>query len=427
MLGGALRGFNLLLVLAGLIVGILITQWRWSRRSLEKLRVDRIFPRDIFAGEVAQVRYRIQNGNYWMPAWMIRIEDVIEARTKSNLGVIATGTPLIEAGGRTVITSDLCFSDRGEYTLPGAKVMTCFPFSLSTAILDCPKAEQVIVFPQLLSLQKHWDQNLRQKSLGNSAKHHQQGSGEGEFFGLREWRNGDNRKWIHWRTSARIGHLAVRQFEDQRKLNVFMIVDAFLDRSDDSDLLESTICLAASVAMGILRTENDHADMICIGQDVELTTGRAGGDSHSRKLLTSLSKLRGNDSPKWHTAFEQLRHQRVRPKQVIVVSTRSRKEFMEENPEANQLLTQWSRTSQLHWTNAKTDLDQWIEPNPLGPDRIEKSGDTTRSPLKNHSHGSDDTSGQQVALTIAQSEPVIHISSGDAIDRNSDAEAEPQS
>ena len=51
MLGGALRGFNLLLVLAGLLVGTLVMQWRWSRRSVESIGVRRRLSPEAFAGD----------------------------------------------------------------------------------------------------------------------------------------------------------------------------------------------------------------------------------------------------------------------------------------------------------------------------------------------------------------------------------------
>ena len=103
MLGGALRGFNLLLVLAGLLVGALIVQWRWSRRSVESVSVQRRLPPEAFADKPFRVRYRFQNHNWFMPAWMMRVEDVIQLVGADDhaIGVCAVG--VISPGQLTTI------------------------------------------------------------------------------------------------------------------------------------------------------------------------------------------------------------------------------------------------------------------------------------------------------------------------------------
>ena len=360
MLGGALRGFNLLLVLAGLLVGVLMIQWRWSRRSIEKIRISRLLSPNIFAGKAAKVRYQIHNRGYWMPAWMIRLEDTVESVQNHQLGVIASGTPLIEAGGQSSVSSEVLFSHRGKYKLLGLKAMTCFPFSLSTSILETSEAEDIIVFPRLFTMQKHWRKHLRKRSAGHSAQNRRQGSSEGEFYGLREWRNGDSQKWIHWRTSARLGELAVRQFEDQRRFDTCVIVDAFSDEQSDPDTPETAISLAASLTLEFLKSKSDHVDLLSIGKSAELILGQTGGQ-HARKLLSSLANLGASDHPEWTAAFDQVRSQRLIPKEIIVISTRTQKQFQSTQPLAHDLLTAWSRQNHLVWSDVRTDLKQWIQ------------------------------------------------------------------
>jgi hypothetical protein len=46
------------------------------------------------------------------------------------------------------------------------------------------------------------------------------------FHALREYQPGDDRRHIHWRSSARLGKLLVRQFLDTRRSHICIIVDA---------------------------------------------------------------------------------------------------------------------------------------------------------------------------------------------------------
>src|SRR5207245_10092424 len=51
---------------------------------------------------------------------------------------------------------------------------------------------------------------------------------QSDFHGLRAFRSGDSPHWIHWRTSARLGELMVREFEETPDDNLVIILDAWL-------------------------------------------------------------------------------------------------------------------------------------------------------------------------------------------------------
>ncbi len=77
------------------------------------------------------------------------------------------------------------------------------------------------------------------------------------FHALRDYVPGDDRRHIHWRSSARLGDLMVRQFEDTRRSHT--AVALALDPADyaDDDELELAVSVAASVALAALREERD--------------------------------------------------------------------------------------------------------------------------------------------------------------------------
>ncbi|MCY3024047.1 MAG: DUF58 domain-containing protein [Planctomycetota bacterium] len=51
---------------------------------------------------------------------------------------------------------------------------------------------------------------------------------EEDFRGLREYRQGDNPKWIHWRSSARLNRWLVKEFEEPQAKRVLLLVDTNL-------------------------------------------------------------------------------------------------------------------------------------------------------------------------------------------------------
>ncbi|MCU1513802.1 MAG: hypothetical protein JWO10_892, partial [Microbacteriaceae bacterium] len=73
------------------------------------------------------------------------------------------------------------------------------------------------------------------------------------FHALRPYVPGDDRRYVHWRTSARIGQLMVRQFEETRRSQVTMIhaSQGALYASDEE--FELAISVTASIAAQVIR------------------------------------------------------------------------------------------------------------------------------------------------------------------------------
>ncbi len=73
------------------------------------------------------------------------------------------------------------------------------------------------------------------------------------FHALRPYVPGDDRRYVHWRTSARIGQLMVRQFEETRRSQVTLIHSARGDLYASDDEFELAISVTASIAAQIIR------------------------------------------------------------------------------------------------------------------------------------------------------------------------------
>lgn len=73
------------------------------------------------------------------------------------------------------------------------------------------------------------------------------------FHALRPYVPGDDRRYVHWRTSARIGQLMVRQFQETRRSQIVLALTTRSDAYGSDDEFELAVSIAASIAAQVIR------------------------------------------------------------------------------------------------------------------------------------------------------------------------------
>lgn len=360
MFGGAWRTSNLLLILAALIFGALLMQWRWSRKSAECVSIRRRFPREAFAGKPFRVRYRFTNVSRLIAIWTLRVEDEIESVSGNAKSVAISGVGRLNPEQTLVSHCDCLFTKRGRYRFGPIALMTTFPFSLFSSRQYSNNTNELHVFPALLKLRNRWQTGLASRSGGESTTARQSGSVEGDFFGLREWQTGDSRKWIHWRTTARLGEPAVRQFEQQRRFDTCILVDAFCADPDSDEAVEMAISLSATFLTHLSSSPSNRMVLACAGTE---TSGVIGGGSIAgkRRMLELLSELDHAPQPDLQKAIEDTTQIVGRGQDLLVISPRSMEDACTENEALSSCFTPWMRTGSFRWINVSgRELDRWV-------------------------------------------------------------------
>jgi len=108
-----------------------------------------------------------------------------------------------------------------------------------------------------------------------------------DFHDLREYSHGDEIRSIDWNTTARTGEPYVKQFVEQRELNVYIVIDVsssskygsiHQSRHELASLICSIISLSAS-------KNNDKVGLILYTDKIEYFSEPRKGLSHSMSLL----------------------------------------------------------------------------------------------------------------------------------------------
>ncbi|MCU1498144.1 MAG: hypothetical protein JWM47_2097 [Acidimicrobiales bacterium] len=94
------------------------------------------------------------------------------------------------------------------------------------------------------------------------------------FHALREYQPGDDRRHIHWRSTARVGRHMVRQFVDTRRSHLAVVVDGSEAAYPDEDHFETAVSVAGSLGVRVLRDEQDLS-MVVAGERIPTAVGSA--------------------------------------------------------------------------------------------------------------------------------------------------------
>ena len=73
-------------------------------------------------------------------------------------------------------------------------------------------------------------------------------SSDVSFHALRDYVAGDDRRNIHWKTTARTGRLMVRQFEETRRAHLLIVLDLDHEAWGSDEEFEDGVSAAASLA-----------------------------------------------------------------------------------------------------------------------------------------------------------------------------------
>src|SRR5436305_9628133 len=93
----------------------------------------------------------------------------------------------------------------------------------------------------------------RESTQTKRGRRHDRSAQQQEYHGLRDYRAGDSPRWIHWRTSARVGKPMIKEFEQQSEQDLAILLDPWLPRSkvtaEQRATLELMIRFAATVCL----------------------------------------------------------------------------------------------------------------------------------------------------------------------------------
>ena len=273
-------GNNLLYLLLSWLLSLIVASGALSNLTLRGLGTRRRAPPRIHAGRPFLMEIAVENRKRRFASYSIEVQDLLGGRVLDKRCYFLKLPP-----GRTMRGSYRhTFHRRGLYRLDGYRLSTRFPFALFTKSRDAVAPDEVLVYPAVRPVPlpaprapRHGD--ATQSRLGR----------RGEFFGLRDYRDGDDSRAIHWHSSARAGRLLLREMEEEAQRRVVIELDNAVSHPGDEaalEALEDAVSTAASLVVTYLR-QGYAVRLAARGVEVPWSAG----PHHEHRLLRALALL----------------------------------------------------------------------------------------------------------------------------------------
>jgi len=272
-LGALNTGNNLLYLVLGLQLSLVIVSGVLSERCVRRVQVRRLLP----LSPRARTPFHL--------GWALRLE-----RGQSFALAVSELNPVLRtsvgkliwlaAGEEVVVRAVATAPRRGPLHLDTVRISTTFPFGLFIKSRDIPLPGELLVLPGRVAaprepLTPSRGHGLEQRSIRGS-------DGGGDLAQLRELRDGEDARRIHWRKSAQLGTLLRIERDAQPQPRVVLRLD---DRAAPDSLDGACEELAARAELLLARGAE-----VGLESTAGVVVKPGAGAFHAQAILRALAR-----------------------------------------------------------------------------------------------------------------------------------------
>jgi uncharacterized protein (DUF58 family) len=253
---------------------------------------------DAYAGSPFAERMELTNDSRFLHGFGIAVDEA-----SSRVGVLRRGASALCPVTRLVPA-------RGLHRGAPVRLATRFPFGLFQWERQVDVPRELLVFPEVRPVDP---MALAVAGRGGAGLGGRPGRGD-EFFRLRDYESGDAVHHIHWRTTAKVGSLIVRELGDAHEERLALTFQPSLAGGASGEDFERVVTATASIARHLA---DRGASFRFLSPDLDLPP--RPGREHLRAVLAHLAVVRPVDgaSSGWRARLER---SRARGEAVLVVA-----------------------------------------------------------------------------------------------------------
>ena len=215
-------GNNLLFLILASLIALILMSGILSSITLSGVAMRLQLPEHIFAGQPVRASIELENEKLTLPSFSLRVE-AVTAKDSPAAALLETPVyfPYLPKRGSAHQTVPISFPARGVYRQDAFRIVTRFPFGflqkahrvdLRTEALVYPSVEPTREFLEILP------------GLQGAMESLTKGRGQ-DLYALRDYVPTDSARHVHWKASARLGSLMVREFTHEDDTRVLLLLD----------------------------------------------------------------------------------------------------------------------------------------------------------------------------------------------------------
>jgi uncharacterized protein (DUF58 family) len=256
-------------------------------------------PARVAAGQTTQVRLHLENVSR-LPTGLLLAEDTVPYALGTRPRYVLNG---IERGGSRELSYPLRSDVRGKFEIGPLEIRIADSFGLVELGRSFSSCTTLVVTPKVVALPRAV---LTGSWVGDGEGRARTAAAAGEDDVVpRAYRDGDELRRVHWRSTARYGELMVRREEQQWRNRVLLLLDTRRGAhtgSGPASSFEFAVSAVASIGMhlahegldGQLITDTGVITATGVFEDVLLNSLAVIKPSRGRDLSAGLATLRGS-------------------------------------------------------------------------------------------------------------------------------------
>ncbi len=215
-----LIGDNLVFGLFALLLGAALVARRIARKNIQGLRATRRLPVRTRVGQLTPIAYEVATHGG-------RVAVGIELEDRPGRGVkplvLLVELPLVKPNQPARVKTHVRFGRRGEHELKTLALQSRYPLGLVRARRRVRAPASVLVHPAEGRVTGLLRARLRGRML-HTSRPTRAYRGDDVLYGVREFRDGDDPRRIHWRSTARRGDLTMTEWRAEEGTEVFIVL-----------------------------------------------------------------------------------------------------------------------------------------------------------------------------------------------------------
>ncbi|MFQ5903305.1 MAG: DUF58 domain-containing protein [Candidatus Binatia bacterium] len=274
-------GHNLFYLVFALLLSLVLVSGILSERVLRGIEVRRHIPSEVTARVPFAVVLEVRNPHRHKVSYSLMISDGGDFLPRRIIGYL----PSLGPGESKSFHYLAQVGKRGLHRFGSVHLITRFPFGLFEKVRLIPLQGNLIAYPGLKESSR-----LRAMVLGK------------DHIGSKKWRWGeevltlrpalpeDDHRFIHWRTSARMGQLMVKEFVEKIERPRAIFLD---NRGEEGEKFEQAVEVAASLLRLLVNngvavtfaTWNEHFQPMASAEEMKAALHHLALISPSRRMV----------------------------------------------------------------------------------------------------------------------------------------------